>query len=656
MGGNARQRGLTATGVLLSCVCVLLLSGGAALARPSGTLRTVRYRGFSVRVPQSWPVFSLARDPQTCVRFNRHAVYLGTPGSEERCPAHAVGRTEAILLSPLGDPSTTTAGGLHLDGNATSFSAPSAGVEVTATWSRAPRLVAQALGRKSLPRVSSPSTLAAGNKASAGAQSAQSAAIFTGLGFDTCTAPSRSQMSAWSSSPYRAVGIYVGGVNSACAQPNLTKNWVSHEIVSGWHPLPIYVGPQAPSNLCGCAGASTNPSKAKTQGGAAAGDAVRRAQRLGIPPGNPIYYDMEGYATGGSNSPAVLALLSGWTARLHAAGYISGVYSSASSGIRDLVAKYGRGYTEPDDIWIASWNGRKSASDPNVPHADWPHHQRLHQYAGNRVESYGGVTLTVDDDYVNGATATARNGYMILTSDGDVHRFGPTAFYGSDLGKLPPGVAPVVLAKDRKTGGYWILKSDGGVDNFHAPWAGSLKNKLKGAAAVGIVESPTGGYLVATSDGGVHPFHAAFHGSDQGHMSPGVHAVGIAVDRWTGGYWVLKSNGGVDNFHAPWDGSLKDKLGGVRAAGLAPSRGGGYFVLTSDGGVHKFGPATSFGSDAGKLPAGVTAVSLGTSPTSPGYRILRSDGGVDVKGTRWYGGVKGKLPVGVSVLSIAAAG
>src|SRR5437764_750146 len=101
MGGIPRVRALTATGLICACVCALSGSSGAALAHPSRALQTVRFHGVSVRVPRSWPVFDLAQDPQTCVRFNRHAVYIGTPGREERCPAHAVGRTDAILVSPL---------------------------------------------------------------------------------------------------------------------------------------------------------------------------------------------------------------------------------------------------------------------------------------------------------------------------------------------------------------------------------------------------------------------------------------------------------------------------------------------------------------------------------------------------------------------------
>lgn len=215
-------------------------------------------------------------------------------------------------------------------------------------------------------------------------------------------------MSAWSSSPYRAIGVYIGGVNAACSQGNLTSSWVATEVGAGWHLIPIYVGPQAPSNSCGCSGIT--PSRAGAQGTAAADDAVTQARGLGIPSGNPVYYDMEGYSTGGSNTSAVLAFLAAWTTELHGRGYVSGVYSSASSGVTDLASRWGTGYTEPDDLWIADWNGEKSTSDPYVPASDWSNHQRLHQYSGDHNETYGGVTLDIDGDYLDGATAGTSTG------------------------------------------------------------------------------------------------------------------------------------------------------------------------------------------------------------------------------------------------------
>ena len=168
-------------------------------------------------------------------------------------------------------------------------------------------------------------------------------------------------MAAWGeSSPYAAIGIYIGGANAACLGGNLNAAWVSSESVAGWHMIPTYVGLQSPlvggkpSSSCGgCAAMSATPATAATQGTAAAQDAVAQAQALGIGAGNPIYYDIEKYTRSATASGAVLAFLQAWTEQLHASGYLSGVYSSGSSGITDLVDNYGTTYVEPDELWTA---------------------------------------------------------------------------------------------------------------------------------------------------------------------------------------------------------------------------------------------------------------------------------------------------------------
>jgi hypothetical protein len=385
--------------------CLVLAPAGAALARdrPDAT-KAVRYHGLVVRVPRSWPVFDLSRDPQTCVRFDRHAVYLGVPGGQQRCPAQAIGRTEAILISPvsasvaaLGRKSNTS--GSALGGRATSF--VTHGLEVTATWSQDPGLVAAALGRRSLPPgFGTHVRRAARGPALRPAQSAGS--IYTGPAFDACNAPSSAQMSAWLSSPYRALGIYIGGENRACSQPNLTSTWVAAEIAAGWHLIPTYAGLQASGACSGCT--AIKPSQASAEGTSDASTAAQEAQALGIPTGSAIYSDMEAY-TRGSNTTTVLAYLSAWTTELHAEGYASGVYSSGASGITDLVNQWGSSYVEPDDIWIAQWNGVESTSSSYVPAADWSEHQRIHQYEGAHNETYGGTTINIDSDYVDAATA-----------------------------------------------------------------------------------------------------------------------------------------------------------------------------------------------------------------------------------------------------------
>lgn len=400
-----------------------LLASLGAWTAPAGSLaagatKIVRYRGYGLAVPESWPVYRLDTDPTTCVRFNRHAVYLGRPGADQRCPAHAAGRTEAILVEPLqahasGAASGATGAALPPSGAAGAAAGDRSsallvnvarGVVVTATWSHRPAVIRQALHVRSLVGVvaGGPRPAPTARGASAPAQPGQ---VYRGLGFDPCSTPSSGQMSAWSSSPYRAVGVYLGGTNLACSQPNLTAAWVSRESAAGWHLIPTYVGLQAPSNSCGCS--SISPGSAASEGAAAARDAIAQAQAVGLGAGNPIYDDMEAYNPGGSSTPAVLSFLAAWTARLHSSGYKSGVYSSSGSGIVDLASRYGTGYLEPDDLWIANWNGVRNTADPNVPSGDWASHQRLHQYNGGVNETYGGVTINVDGDYLDGATAAA---------------------------------------------------------------------------------------------------------------------------------------------------------------------------------------------------------------------------------------------------------
>ena len=395
-------------------------SAHAASARPgSARTKVIRYHGYKLVVPTSWPVYNLTADPATCVRFNRHAVYLGQPSSRQACPAHAVGRTEAILVAPLTAHGAGARGGSgagpalpHVAtpnaqprlGSSTQLTIPSVGVVVTATWEGDPAVVARALGVRSLRSTATPPASAHSSSARPRAVHRAGDPIYTGLGFDACSTPSAAAMSAWGASPYRAAGIYVGGANEACAQPNLSPGWVEQESAAGWVLLPIYVGLQAPKNGCGCA--AIVPSQASAEGTAAADDAIDQTEAEGIAPGNPIYDDMEAYTRSSTNTPAVLAFLSAWTTELHAHGYLSGVYSSENSGIVDLVNANGTSFVEPDEIWIANWNGEANTNSTVVPSTEWANHQRLHQYQGGHNATYGGVTINIDSDYIDAATAS----------------------------------------------------------------------------------------------------------------------------------------------------------------------------------------------------------------------------------------------------------
>src|ERR1700683_5158737 len=79
-------------------------------------MKTVEYRGYAIRVPATWPVYSLNEDPDQCVRYDVNAVYLGTPGLNQNCPAHLVGRGDTVSIGgpvALGPSSTPIRTGLR---------------------------------------------------------------------------------------------------------------------------------------------------------------------------------------------------------------------------------------------------------------------------------------------------------------------------------------------------------------------------------------------------------------------------------------------------------------------------------------------------------------------------------------------------------------
>ncbi len=235
-------------------------------------------------------------------------------------------------------------------------------------------------------------------------------------------------MDAWlTASPYRAVGVYISGGSRTCAQPNLTATWVADQTRKGWRLIPIELGYQAP---CGTRTPkmSADPATARGQGRTAADSAVAAAAALGIGAGSTLYNDIEQYPTNASCRAAVLSFLSGWVERLHTRGYLAGMYSSGSSGIKDVCDAYDdTRYLRLDQIWIAWWNG-VADTDGGTYCADdrYADQQRLHQYAGDVTETWGGVTMKIDRNYLDVRAGTATPAPWSVTVDngtvGRVHR------------------------------------------------------------------------------------------------------------------------------------------------------------------------------------------------------------------------------------------
>ncbi len=607
--------------------------------------RTVSYGAYTVTVPAGWPVINLAAEQTRCVRFNRHALYLGVPGAEEHCPAHAAGRTEAILVEPLQRSSgeAITAGQADILGRAriaesengavaprrwppdaasrVTFALKAARVVITATWGRDPGLIqrvllsarvahaATAVGnareRKPVPAAKAlglrPSRRNAPRLQHSGRiQPALSghSTTFTGLGFDTCAAPSTSQMAAWSTSPYRAVGIYIGGTNAACVQANLSSSWVSTELAAGWRLIPTYVGLQAPGSSCsGCVTMASSTSQDTAEGISAANDAVSEAKALGIGPGNPIYFDMEAYTTGPTATPYVLAFIKAWTSQLHADGYTSGVYSSAASGITDLVYQYGTGYLEPDDIWIADWNNQQTTQDPYVPNGDWSSNQRLHQYAGGHNETYGNVTLNIDSDYLAGAVVgqTLPNGTFVSVA-------GQPAIYEI------AGGAPLYVTSWAAVGGPHAI------------------DQLSAAQFAALDTAPATGTLI------------------EGWTTKNEYTIVDGAPQYLAGHVgspLIVDQAAID--HAGQPGVWSHLLHAV-----------GYYMVGSDGGVFSFGEGSFYGS-MGAKPLNAPIVGTATTPSGAGYWFVASDGGIFSFGDAKFYGSMGSKPLNKPIVSITLA-
>jgi hypothetical protein len=419
---------------------------------PASKLTAIDYDGYSITVPSSWPVFHLNTDPGQCVRYDINAVYLGNPGANQNCPPALIGRVQTITISDAGVPgppqpeyqrAAVAQGGL---GAAPPPSSPGSRIaSVPSTLSRLDQysqlhefqgavshshlLVTGTYGASSAPVEniirglrklggSRPTgTAAAGSQAWTSAATAdtpdrpQASSLKPDIpssplnGFDACTAPSVEAMKAWKAK-YSAIGIYIGGQNMACDYGNLSASWVKSVHAQGWSLLPLYVGLQAP---CNSFPAPINTANAAAQGRSAANTAVADAVNFGLGRGTPIYFDMESYRNSNMNCRnTVLTFLDTWTRELHDRGYVSGVYSSASSGVTDLVTNTvigGHALAEPDALWFALWdNSNNLTGTPYLPATRWPS-DRVKQYAANEIQKVGGYTIHIDVDRIHGAVS-----------------------------------------------------------------------------------------------------------------------------------------------------------------------------------------------------------------------------------------------------------
>ena len=483
---------------------ILLVPGSVkASARAQPGIKTVRYDGYTFNVPANWPVYQLGRNSAQCVRYDRNAVYLGSPGVNQQCPPNLIGRAGTVSIAPSSEAGRPAAGpavqmqSAEVGGGPAAAATPQPGVTVTATYGADPGAVRRVLSSlhsagtaapvalhqrapgawpvvprdlapaaqpavtpaaaatppvsaspsqqsaatspawpaspspsatpsaltpssppagpspsPSLPPAStplsspSPSPSPSSSPVTSPASTPVSTSYMTSpvAGFDTCTAPSLQAMQAWRHS-YSVAAIYIGGAEMACDYGNLSASWVRSVRAMGWSLIPVYVGRQAP---CDSFSQEIQPSQAAPEGTWAASDAVHDAQSLGLGTGSPIYFDMEAYNSGDSSCrDSVLSFMNAWDQELGNLHYVSGMYSSAASGVEDMgnaSTVYGRTLVKPESIWFALWDNQANLTGtPYVLNSWWTGDHRIKQYEGGHWVTVGGIKLDIDSDWVGGA-------------------------------------------------------------------------------------------------------------------------------------------------------------------------------------------------------------------------------------------------------------
>ncbi len=322
--------------------------------------------GVEFTVPGDWPVYDLAANPSTCVRFDVHAVYLGHPGADMLCPADVFGRSDAVLVEPL-DGSTVSATVAGADG-----CERARGFHGSERNGRAPgprRAAGRGCRRHDLlqrrrrrgRRSSRPSgrshreASAAAARDRAGRRARGVRAPGTAPGAEAATPSSTCHATGIRHLRGTIVHGHAEVVGARRRSPASASTWAARTAdarnptsprrgsppcgAQGWKLLPIWVGPQAPCTSL----SNTTKLPADVLGAFAAGynEAAAAADRLGslgIGSAAPLYYDLESYPKNAGCAKAIQSFDNGWAHGLKSHGYRAGLYSSLCSGIVDSAA------------------------------------------------------------------------------------------------------------------------------------------------------------------------------------------------------------------------------------------------------------------------------------------------------------------------------
>ena len=146
------------------------------------------------------------------------------------------------------------------------------------------------------------------------------------------------------------------------------------------------------------------PRPAKTVGRRHGARASRRAARCGT-------------TSRASTTPtrdcreSALRFLSAWTTQLHGARLRLRRLLQRRLGHRDARRRPGRpagDFAYPDQIWIARWDGVANTCTSYIREDGWRPGRRVKQYKGGHNETWGGVTINIDRNYLDARPGIGR--------------------------------------------------------------------------------------------------------------------------------------------------------------------------------------------------------------------------------------------------------
>jgi Domain of unknown function (DUF1906) len=235
-------------------------------------------------------------------------------------------------------------------------------------------------------------------------------------GFDTCLAKSQTMLTGWwTGTPWYEIGMYLGGSvghDKGCDDGTAA---VDRALNTGYAVTLYWYGPQ---NGSGCQLStfthyfSSNTTTAYNQGVAEADLAKAAATAAGLPTLTRIFYDMEGYATSGTNCrTAAKSFINGWDHELA----VNSPFWGAAYG--SSCASYPTDWAGISDVPVAISPSGVDARNPNggidngsaygylcLSDSLWVHDQRVGQFSTDTSDSngnplvYNGVHLSSIDE------------------------------------------------------------------------------------------------------------------------------------------------------------------------------------------------------------------------------------------------------------------